>query len=90
MENKENTSTIKDSQSMSDSSNGKAEFANGRPSIVNPSNSLGKSRQSLIRGHHYHRRRRLGKQVFSKEVLYPVLFALAIGAVLVWRLITGL
>ena len=36
-----------------------------------------------------HRRRRLGRQIFSKEVLYPVLFAIAIGAVLVWRLLSG-
>jgi hypothetical protein len=44
------------------------------------------SKLSIGRRHHH---RRLGRQIFSKEVLYPVLFAIAIGAILAWRLFNG-
>ena len=81
MESKEITSEIEDGQSLTDQGNGQAEIANSQSAIRNP--------QSAIRGRRHHRRRRLGRQIFSKEVLYPVLFAIAIGAVLMWRLLNG-
>jgi len=80
VESKEITSEIEDGQSLTDQGNGQTEIADSQSAIRNP--------QSAIRGRR-HRRRRLGRQIFSKEVLYPVLFAIAIGAVLVWRLLSG-
>ena len=35
------------------------------------------------------RRRSMGKQILSKEVLYFFLFAIATGVILVWRLFSG-
>jgi hypothetical protein len=83
MESKEIMSTIENDQSMTDQNNGWAEIADSQSSIVN--------RKSSIPGRCHHRRRgRLGRRIFSKEVLYPVLFAITIGAVLIWRLFAGL
>lgn len=80
MESKEITSTIENDQSLTDQGNGQAEITNSQSAIRNPHSAIGRR---------HHRRRRLERQIFSKEVLYPVLFALAIGAVLVWRLFSG-
>ncbi len=82
MESKEITSEIENDQFLNDPGNGQAEITNSQSAIRNP--------KSAIRGRHRHRRPSLRKKIFSKEVLYPILFALAIGAVMVWRLFSGL